>query len=93
MTGPLTIDTKTNDETPLTPLTLHYNNDNDYFLKIYPNPTDNTNIYKIDVDSYVASEVRLSLPSKSGTFLLNSDLNTSFYAPTTAGTTAGYHLY
>lgn len=71
MTGPLTIDTKTNG---MPPLTLHYNNDDDYFLRIHPNPTDNTNIYNIDVKDYAAGEFHLSLPSKSGTFLLDSDL-------------------
>lgn len=88
MTGPLTIDTKTNG----TPLELYYNNDNDYFLRIYPNPTDNTNVYNIDVEHYDAGEVNLSLPPRSGMFLLNSDLNTSFYAPTAKGT-SNYHLY
>lgn len=88
MTGPLTIATKTSES----PLALHYDNDNDYFLKIYPNPTDNANTYAIDVESYAAGEVNLSLPSKSGTFLLSSDLNTSFYAPTVKGT-PNYHLY
>ena len=88
MTGPLTIDTKTNG----TPLELHYDNENDYFLRIYPTPTDNANIYTIDTERYDAGKVNLSLPSKSGTFLLHSDINSSFYAPTAKGT-SGYHLY
>lgn len=88
MTGPLTIALKTVG----IPLTLHYDNDNDYFLRIYPNPTDNANIYNIDVERYDAGEVNLSLPSKSGTFLLHSDINSSFYAPTAKGT-SNYHLY
>ena len=88
MTGPLTITPKTSGS----PLELHYDNDSNYFLRIYPNPTDNANTYNIDVAHNDAGAVNLSLPSKSGTFLLNSDLNTSFYAPTAVGPN-DYHLY
>lgn len=73
--GPLTIATNE------TPLTLHYNNDAEYFLKLYPNPTDNTKIYNIDVSNYGAGEVALSLPSKSGTFALTSDIPTALKNP------------
>ena len=75
--GPLTIAPKTVE----TPLTLHYDNDNEYFLRIYPNPTDNTNIYTIDVENYAAGMVALSLPSKSGTFALTSDIPTALKNP------------
>ena len=68
--GPLTIAPKTDG----TPLTLHYNNDNDYFLRLYPNPTDNTKIYSIDVENYNAGEVTLSLPQKSGTLVIKDDI-------------------
>ena len=70
MTGPLTIAPKTSGS----PLELHYDNDNDYFLKIYPNPTDNANTYIIDVERYDAGEVSLSLPSSSGTFALTDEI-------------------
>ena len=66
--GPLTIATNE------TPLTLHYNNDAEYFLRLYPNPTDNTKIYSIDVENYAAGEVTLSLPSKSGTLVITDDI-------------------
>lgn len=75
--GPLTIAPKAVES----PLTLHYDNDGDYFLRIYPNPTDNTNIYIIDVENYAAGEVALSLPSKSGTFALTSDIPTALKNP------------
>lgn len=68
--GFLTITQKTDG----TPLTLYYNNENDYFLKIYPHPNDYTNVYKIDAYNNEAGEVALSLPSKSGIFALTSDI-------------------
>ena len=70
MTGPLTIAPTTSGS----PLELHYDNDSDYFLRIYPNPTDNTNIYNIDAERYDAGKVNLSLPSKSGTFALTDEI-------------------
>lgn len=56
------------------PLILHYNNDNDYFLRIYPNANDTTNIYEIDVSDNEAGNVSLSLPANSGTLALISDI-------------------
>ena len=81
--GPLTIAPKTAGS----PLTLHYANDEDYFLSIYPNPTDNTNIYTIDVENNAAGAVSLSLPQKSGTLALTSDIPTVSLT-TTAGSEA-----
>ena len=75
--GFLTITQKTDG----TPLSLYYNNENDYFLKVYPDPNDYTNIYMIDVNDSAAGEVALHLPSKSGTFALTSDIPTALKNP------------
>ena len=48
---------------------------------------EDTSVY--GYDGITHNGKKLSFPAKAGTFLLNSDLNSSFYAPTTAGTTAG----
>lgn len=72
------------------PLTINYNNDSDYFLKLFPNPNDNSNFYTIDVEDSESGEITLSLPANSGTIALTNDIiNVVANPQTTTATLSG----